>query len=295
MRASLSCVVLAASLLGCSSGSTQPASDTSEGGSTVQQGSPSGPCDPLAPSPTTLGTVIGVGKDGQETLYVADTSSAGQLRVFVSSGGTLVRKDVVGSGQMGSPPMLTKYTLSYRDAFADIATARNLLINWADGQATEMALGSGNPKAFLGSGTNGDETLTVEAASTVAGMPIQNLPHVPVYVADASDGTGLVVTTSMDAYGTDDAHLYYGTAAQMIERPITAYNASLSGDTTITFGVDAATYSVHFSIVLGDPDASPDGSPGPVTLDKGGTTEMMTLRLPTPTMLPGFTFTCTGS
>jgi hypothetical protein len=238
--------------------------------------------------------VLGVGKDGQGTLYVGETASTGQQRVFVASGGTLVRKDVIGSGQMGGTPT-ANYTLSFRDAFADIATARNLLINTANGQATEMALGSGNPKAFLGSGTNGDETLTVVAPSTVAGMRIQNLPHVPMYVADASDGTSVVVTWPMDAYGTDESRIYYGTKSDMIERPITAYEESLSGDTTITFKVVAATYSVHFAITFGDPDAGPLGSPGPVTLDKGGTMEMMTLRLPTPTTLSGFTFTCMGS
>jgi hypothetical protein len=126
-------------------------------------------------------------------------------------------------------------------------------------------------------------------------MPIQNLPHVPVYVADASDGTSVVVTWPMDAYGTDESRIYYGTKSDMIERPITAYEESKSGDTTITFKVAAATYTVHFAITFGDPDAGPLGSPGPVTLDKGGTMEMMTLRLPTPTTLSGFTFTCMGS
>jgi hypothetical protein len=285
MRASLSILFLVASLLGCSGGRT-----SSGGGSGAQ---PAGPCDPLAPTPTTLGTVIGVGKDGQGTLYVGETASTGQLRVFVSSGGTLVRKDVIGSGQMGGAPN-AKYTLSFRDASAAIATARSLLINTANGQATEMALGSGNSRAFLGSGTNGDETLTVVAPSTVGGMPIQNLPHVPMYVADASDGTSVVVTWPMDAYGTDEARIYYGTKSQMIERTITAYEESQSGDTNITFTVEAATYTVHFAIAFG-PDAGPLGSPGPVTLDKGGTMEMMTLRLPTPTTLSGFTFTCTGS
>jgi hypothetical protein len=194
---------------------------------------------------------------------------------------------------MGGAPN-AQYTLSFRDAFAAIATARNLLINTASGQATEMALGSGNPKAILGSGTNGDEMLTVVAPSAVAGMPIHNLPHIPIYVADASDGTSVVVTWPMDAYGTDESRIYYGTKSQMIERPITAYEESLSGDTNITFTVEAATYTVHFAITFG-PDAGPLGSPGPVTLDKGGTTETMMLRLPTPTMLSGFMFTCMGS
>ncbi len=263
-------------------------------GSSTQAGV-SGPCDPLAPSPTTLGSVLGVGKDGQGTLYVGDVATTGENRVFVSSGGTLVRKDVVGSGGSGGPPD-AQYTFSFRDPFADISTMRALLINTNDGKATAMALGSGsNPKELLGPATTGDEVLTLVDPSTVAALPIKNLPHVPVYVADASDGTSIVVTWPMDAYGTDDARLYYGTPGHMLERPITQYGESLSGDTTVTFTVDAATYSVHFAIEFGDPDAGPLGNPGPVTLDKGGSTETMTLRMPTPATLSGFSFTCTGS
>jgi hypothetical protein len=269
------------------SGSTAnaPASSTKAG--------TSGPCDPLAPTPTTLGTVLGVGKDGQGTLYVGEVASTGEDRVFVSSGGTLVRKDLIGSGQSGGPPN-AQYTFSFRDPFADIATARALLIN-TSGKATAMALGSGsNGKAFLGPATTGDEVLTVVDSSTVAGLPIKNLPHVPMYVADASDGTSVVVTWPMDAYGTDEARLYYGTPAHMIERPITSYSETHSGGADIAFTVDSATYSLQFSIAYGDPDASPLGTPGPVTLDKGGSTEPMTLRQPTPMTLSGFAFTCTG-
>ncbi len=44
------------------------------------------------------------------------------------------------------------------------------------------------------------------------------------------------------------------------------------------------------------PDAGPFGSPGPTTVDtSGGATLAATLRLPTPTSLSGFSFTCSGS
>jgi hypothetical protein len=269
------------------------------GGSTTGQAPASStqaslaPCDPLAPSPTTLGSVLGVGKDGQGTLYVGEVDSAGQDRVFVSTGGTLVRKDVVGSGQSGGPPNAA-YTFSFRDPFADISIARALLITTSSGQATEMALGPGGSRDFLGPATTGDEKLTVVDPATALDLPIKNLPHVPMFVADASEGTSIVVTWPMDASGTDDAHLYYGTPAKMVERPITSYGESLSGDTVITFSVDSAAYNVHFAIDTSDLEAGPLGGPGPVTLDKGGPTEPMTLRMPTPATLSGFAFTCTG-
>ena len=71
------------------------------GCSTSSQGATSEPpgagaCDPLAPLelPVTLGSVLGIGKDAQGTLYLADQTDgtpfvAGGFRVFVSSGGSL--------------------------------------------------------------------------------------------------------------------------------------------------------------------------------------------------------------
>jgi hypothetical protein len=59
------------------------------------------PCDPLAPPSTTLGTILGVGQDGQGTDYVADQSGCSLGRVFVTEGGVLERAHVRGAGSRG--------------------------------------------------------------------------------------------------------------------------------------------------------------------------------------------------
>src|SRR5260370_26122898 len=74
-----------------------------------------GPCDPLAPPPVALGAVIGVGQGPDGTLYVVDRLSPGSSgRVFVSSGNTLYRQDVEGSGQRGA----TDYNFEFADPSA---------------------------------------------------------------------------------------------------------------------------------------------------------------------------------
>jgi hypothetical protein len=128
--------LIAACALGCS---------TSSGVS----GSPSGPCNPLAPSPTTLGTILGVGQDSQPVLYVADQApdGGGQDRVFVSMGNVLDRQHVAGSGQSGGPPN-ADYTFSFEPPFADAGDLRALLIQQRGGVVTGMALGPATHEAF---------------------------------------------------------------------------------------------------------------------------------------------------
>ena len=66
--------------------------------------SASTPCDPLAPPPTSLSNLLGVGQDDQGTLYVADLpAEIDAPRVFVGpAAGALVRQELFGSGSTGS-------------------------------------------------------------------------------------------------------------------------------------------------------------------------------------------------
>lgn len=98
---------------GNSSASKQQATSGGAGGS----GS-SGPCDPLTPVAVTLGLILGVGQDTQSTVYLADQvpDGGGQDRVFVSTGETLYRKLVAGTGETGDPPN-ADYTFSFQDPF----------------------------------------------------------------------------------------------------------------------------------------------------------------------------------
>jgi hypothetical protein len=273
---------LALAAAGCSTSSRSGANS----------GGTSGPCDPLAPTPVTLGTILGVGQDPQSALYVADQApDAGQNRVFVSSGSTLVRKHVGGSGQTGGPPD-ADYSFSFQDPFADASTARALLIQVRGGAVTAMALGPPDSKSFYVPDA-GDAPLTVLDAGAAARLKIQNLPVLVEYVADVSDGNAVVVTQPMDPWGYSDYRLFYGTANQMVERRIAAYNRGDTGD-DIAFTVDAATYTAHFTWQLDDGGGV--GAPGPASLDTtGGTTLPMTQRVPTPNSLTGFSFSCLGS
>ncbi len=113
------------------------------------------------------------------------------------------------------------------------------------------------------------------------------------YVADAADGESLVVTAPLENdVGTAAYHLFYGTAGAMLERPIVSFQQSLSGFPSIGFTVGSTTYTMSIASVPWDGGLGE--SPGPVTLTEGedGSTVVFTLRLPTPTSLAGFEFSC---
>jgi hypothetical protein len=254
-------------------------------------------CDPLAPPPTTLGTLIGVGQDTQSTLYLADeVPDSGQDRVFVSSGKTLVRKHVAGTGSTGVPGATADadYTFSFGDPLADASGLRALLIQVRGGAVTGMALGPGNSRAFLGGPDAGQVPLTVLDAGAVTGFGIQNLPNVVQLVADVSDGNVVAITEPSDAYDSTSLRLFYGPPGRMVERPVVMYSQSLSGPALITFTVGPALYIFRTTVVYG-PDAGPLGSPGPASLETYDAGVLSaTLRLPTPTSLAGFSFVCSG-
>jgi hypothetical protein len=275
-------LLLAAGAPGCSTSSGSAASQP-------------GPCDPLAPQPTTLGTVLGVGEDTSATLYVADEApdGGGQDRVFVSNGTTLNRQHVAGTGQSGSPPN-ADYTLSFQPPFADAGDLRALLIQVQGGSVTGMALGPGDSRNFLGAADAGQVPLTVLDAGALAGLTIQNLPNVVQYVIDVSNGEVVVISAPMDASGYSGFRLFYGTQTNMIERPITAYNQAVSGPADIAFTVGSATYTLNTMWTFG-PDAGPLGMPSTATLDTGTGTLPATIRTPTPNSLPGFSFTCSSA
>jgi hypothetical protein len=262
-------------------------SSTNSGGSA----SSGGPCDPLAPPPTSLSDVLGVGQDSQGTLYVADSPpGVSEPRVFVSGGGKLVRQHVAGSGAAGGggkPGTAAQYTITFQPAGAAAGAARALLLAMQGSTASQMALGPANSKSFIGG--PGETPLKVVSDGTVTGMPIVNLPGVVGYVADVSDGTAIVVTSPMDLDSSADFHLFYGHPSAMQERTIVSFNQALSGYPTIGFSVGSATYTMTISGTF-DPDGG--GGPGPGTLATGTKTLDFTLRMPTPTTLSGFSFTC---
>jgi len=271
----------------------------SSGGTTP--GASSGPCDPLAPPPVILEAVLGVGEDKDSKVYVVDTpDGGGGDRVFVSSGSTLYRQHVAGSGGSGAAPN-AEYTFTFEDPSdywqqsADGSTGQALLVQVSDGVTTAMALGPSDSKSFIDTPSTTSDPLTVVDAGAAAGMKLQNLPGIVQRVADVSDGRAIVVTTPMDDYATANWRLFYGPPSAMVERTVVNAGESFSGSADITFLVDSAQYTVHFTVTY-VADAGPLGEiAGPGSLDVGdGGTLAVTERTPTPRTLAGFSFTCVG-
>jgi hypothetical protein len=268
--------------MACSSASTSPPAATS--------------CNPLAAHPTTLATILGVGKDEAGTLYVAEQGGvAGQpssVRVFVAVAGSLVRQHVIGSGFSSGEDIETFEK-------ADGSTApRDLAIQVANGKATSMTLGpEGSAKSRI-EGMDGGAAvaLTLVAASAVQGMPAIDLPGAVSYVADAANGDAIVVTAPLENdVGSAAFHLFYGTPGAMVERPIVSFEQALSGFPRFGFTVGSDIYVMAISSVP-SADGGPFEDPGPVSLTTGGGRVVtFTLRMPTQTTLSGFTFTCLGT
>ena len=286
MPVSLRPIVLAVLLvfpgLGCKSSSLNP------GGPAAVAAEQS--CDPLAAKPIALGGVVGVGQNADGTLYV-DAASG----VFVSANGSLIRQHVVGTGQSGS----TYFTFSFTDPGADIASARDLIVQIDGAGNATMTLGpDGSGKTRSDAGVS---SLMVVAASTVAGMPVVNTPDVISYVGNAANGDVLVATVPMnDESGPSDGGIYdgglsifYGPPTAVAQRTIAGFEESLSGTGTVTFLVDATPYDLQFGDVPA-PDAGPLGTFALLGLGAhGGPSMAITLVSPTPTALPaGLAFTC---
>ena len=268
--------------MACSSTSTAPPAETT--------------CDPLATHATTLATILGVGRDEAGTLYVADQGGIAMqpsvVRVFVTSAGSLVRQAVIGFGGGSGEDDETFQS-------PDGSTApRDLAIQLAAGKASSMTLGPEASGKLRMEGIDGGAatTLTLVAPSAVQGMPAIDLPGAVSYVADGASGEAIVVTSPLENdVGSAAFHLFYGTPGAMVERPIVDFQQALSGYPTIRFTVDSQTYTMAIASVPSD-DGGLLAEPGPVTVTPGnGASVPFTLRMPTPTTLAGFTFTCRGT
>jgi hypothetical protein len=237
-----------------------------------------------------MGTLLGAGKDSAGIVYAADhVDSTSTDRVFVSSGDTLWRKRVTGSGTSGGGA-----DVDYNFSFDDGAQ-RTLMIQHRGGNVTAMALG-GDPKGFI-SDAGSPGALTLLDAAAVAALKLRNLPgEVTIeYVADVENGNVIVVTHPRDDYGYSDFRLFYGPQAALIEYPVIDVLRTRGSDTTIDFSMGGAQLAAHFSFVIGEPtDAGTLAShPGPASLDTGdGKSLAATQRTPTPSALPGSAFTC---
>jgi hypothetical protein len=254
---------------------------------------PETPCDPLATHSTSLATILGAGQDPAGTVYVVERGGVptqpSLVRVFVVSRGSLIRQHVIGSGGIGASEEIETFQS------ADGSTApRDLDIHLDGDKATSITMG---PEGSAKSGIEGLDAgaatpLVLVDPSSVRGLPATDLPGSVSYVADSSDGRAIVVTSPLENdLGTAGFHLFYGTPSSMPERPIVSFDQALSGYPSIGFTVDSQTFVMAISS-LPPTDGGFLNEPGPVTLTGGGQSVPFTLRLPTPTALASFTFTC---
>lgn len=243
-------------------------------------------CDPLAlrPEPITLGTVLGVGKAADGTLYVADQVDTSTQRVFVSNAsGILVRQHGGGSGSISDG-----VSMEYLFNAGDPASPFVLEIYVSTSGAVRMGVVQGSlkdSKTFV-IGQQGEE-LTVLDAATVAAMPLQNFPgNITVeYSATLPDGQILLVTRPTDDWTYADFRLFLGPSTGIVERAVSDVSRALDGGSTIIgFDWDGAQASASFRVVVVDASFAP----GPASITVGSTTTPLTRQS---AMLPG-TYLC---
>jgi hypothetical protein len=206
------------------------------------------PCDPFAvmTKSITLATVMGVGRDATGTIYVVDGHGENPERLFASSGTTLVRQKVGGTGTAsdGSGTLLVM-TSGTPDAPLTVE------VQVSGGHATAMGLYRGTlaTKTFA-IGSMG-ETLQLMSAGDIAGFSLQNLPGTvsATHVATTADGRWLVVTQpDVDATVTD-VRVFFGTPDALRERRVipTAQPRSYA---QIEFDLDGQTATARFASSL---------------------------------------------
>lgn len=240
--------LLGAALSGCASQSHPPAPDASVGAVDRPRPTwttPTTSCDPLAAQelPTQLGMVIAAGKDEQGTLYVVDRNPAESgERVFVSRGETLYRKRVSGSGSTG--------TSDFTWSFDDDGTPERLVVHKQGDTVTEIALAPPDERTFVDQLDDRAQKLAPVDPSSVTGLAVRNLPGeiVVEFVADAPDGSRLIVTRPMDDWTYDDFRIFYGINGHLLER-VTTFNGALSYR-AFDFVIDGATWHVIFASML---------------------------------------------
>jgi len=273
-------VALTAGAAGCAS------DDPSGAGAPPAADSATIACDPLAPSPLTLGAIVGVGTSADGTSYV-DAANG----VFVASGAELVRQHVTGTGQSGA----TEYLFSFEPP-NEPSAAQTLLVETDDsGNAQQMALGPPDSREFLDPPLPDVTPLTLAEPASVSGLTVVNTPNEISYVADVEDGSVLLTTYPMNpdpASETGNLTLFYGPAANVQERTIAAFQQSLSNVGTVTFLVGAESYVLAFGRLPTSDD--PFGKFVLTSLTPGsGSPLAVTLRSPTPSELPSeLSFSC---
>jgi hypothetical protein len=231
------------------------------------------PCTPLASEPAApiaLGTVLGIGRHADGTIYVLDDRGSSDYRAFVSSGTVLNRKRVSGSGS-GQETGGAWYVASVPDPTAPFLlkvdnTTGSLRMGVLRGPITDRDFVIGDA----------GDVLDVLTADAIAGMTVLDLANDPQvdYLAHLPDGRMLlVIRPSVDA-SYEDFRVFVGTADQMVERRVTRVERARDGGSTwIDFALDGGQATAFFPSPLtgGDATLTTDGATLTLATEAAGT------------------------
>ena len=253
-------------------------------GGSADGGATSG-CDPfaLAHKPIALSEILGIGQDAAGVIYVMDQLDSSQ-RLFVSSGGALVRQRIAGSGSESEPDGSKSYEVSVTDhdpnlvVQVDIDSAGNTRMGVLTGPFTGKSIVIGQQ----------GEELALLTAADIAAMPVHNLPGEVYleYSASLPDAEVLVVTRPRDDWSYSDFRLFLGPLTAVTERAvISTTRMQDGGSTTIVFNSGESSAVAKFPVVYADGGFVH----GQATLEMNGTTTPLTLSTTQPA---GATYIC---
>jgi hypothetical protein len=170
-----------------------------------------------------------------------DPKGSGGDRVFVSSGDTLNRKRITGSGSNG-----TDFTWSFEDG----SVTRRLVARKQGDEVTGIALASPDQRSFLDQLGASAEPLVPVDPRALTSLKVRNLPGEITleYVAAVQDGSQMVVTRPLDDWTYEDFRVFYGRDDRLVER--TVHDVSRGSYTSIDFIVDGSDYHATFSSIL---------------------------------------------
>jgi hypothetical protein len=245
-------------------------------------------CDPVDPAPIKLGTILGAGRDTDGTLYVVDLPQGpGSERVFVSSGATLQRQPIAGSGggvDDGSGGTVYVFTINY----GTTAFSLELETNAAGPTAMGVVHGTLTTRTFT-IGQQGS-VLTLVPASEIATIPATDIPSFINYNLTLSDGRALLVVSPVLGDGVHGYYrVFFGTPDNMVERLVFQVNQD-ADTTTIKFMVDGEMAEVSSSIAL---TGGPTVTIGSTLFASGGSQFSLTMG-PTDSPPTGYSYLCLG-
>lgn len=191
-------------------------------------------CDPFRATsvPTRLGAVIAVGQDESGTVYVLDRDENSELRVFASSGDTLVRKEVTGSGEGPGWYVVSVSNPTFKLKVEGSGGDLRIGILHGDCQCKDFEIASADEVL---------ETLPPEAA---AAFRVQNLSNeiVGEFWLTVDDGRRLLVSRAR--YDWDDSvRLFLGPPEAISEHRVESFSRDWT--TYITFVAGNTTEDVY--------------------------------------------------